>query len=296
MVTREGQLIATEVSCKTWGCVECRDRKLAEVKRRMWYGCSILGSCYLITLTYRAVNGETPRNADGARKVWRAWLQRLNNKFPKVAWFRIVELTKMGIPHYHLLVGGLETLMPRECRTLKKDLWKESGCDCLTHWVARSWYESTGDSYIVDVRHVVGPSGISNYLGKYLIKSMGEGQRERLEALGYPRRFSRSDNWPSDKLQSRGTAEGGWSAAVYERRHGPKEEYLSKLATESEGDYLLERVGPELLLKAEAKLKKRYSMGVLKGVNREPNHIRETREIAPGGGGDGRSDIRLSSS
>lgn len=66
------------------------------------------------------------------------------------------------------------------------------------------WWDITGDSYIVDARVVFDRPGAADYLVKYLFKSGGD--REKLEDLGYTRRYSTARNWPREtKLVLRGT-------------------------------------------------------------------------------------------
>lgn len=124
---------------------------------------------------------------------------------------------------------------------------------------------STG-SYVVDVRHVVGASGMANYLAKYLVKTMGEDAHAELERMGFQRRFSSSDNWPKSKVESLGTAAGAWLGVVYEGRHSPKSANLAELTKESAGDELLERVGPKIMLEAEKRLEAKALLGLAQGV------------------------------
>lgn len=132
--------------------------------------------------------------------------------------------------HLHCLMSGL------------KDNVVESD---MTDEVSRLWKEVTGDSWIVDARKVHTPKRMARYLGKYLAK--GFEVRSQLEALGFRRRYSSSRNWPKPKrIMLRGTEENRWFHMMRtDEKLGPK---YAAILEASEDDYLLERVGDDLVL------------------------------------------------
>lgn len=74
----------------------------------------------------------------------------------------------------------------------------------------------------MDVRPIVSAIGAANYLGKYLTKTYGTDNKMRaqLEARGFLRRFSKSNNWPGDFLMRReGTVEKSWVLRGYRKGH-----------------------------------------------------------------------------
>lgn len=122
--------------------------------------------------------------------------------------------------------------------------WLRKECDCLEHVTAKLWYEATGDSYVVDAREVMGARGAAVYLAKYLTKSAMS--FDRLEDLGFKRRWSRSRNWPGgEKLQLRQTVEGGWAKIVWSARNGSSDRE-EEWARRSEGHGLGARIGDNL--------------------------------------------------
>ena len=98
-----------------------------------------------------------------------------------------------------------------ECVHPRTADWALMGCeeDCVEHEWSHHWLDITGDSYIVDVRVVVGARGAAAYLAKYLAK--GFERFSVLSDLGFKRRFTTLRNWPGfGRLRLRGTEEGWW--------------------------------------------------------------------------------------
>lgn len=122
------------------------------------------------------------------------------------------------------------------------------------------WLEVTGDTYIVDVRPVLSPEKISNYLEKYFVKGMEV--RHDLETLGFLRRYSRSNNWPSAKLTLKGIDEGALEANGWQPFAADTEGWM---AANSVGDPLLERNGTDLALALGDRAGRKRALKVLKG-------------------------------
>lgn len=214
--TRTGYDCAFLVTCKSWHCMGCRDRKLNQVKGLIACGLLAPGRFYLITLTYVAVwsrDGilENPVDAKTASKHFRKLLVLMKSRMEEQAlvWLKVPELTKRKQLHWHLVMGGLSKKY-RRCKTVYKR-WRGS-CQCLEHQISKLWLDITGDSHVVDVRVVIGAIGAASYLAKYLGKQIVEGSvRDELEKRGYIRRYSRSRNWRGGyKMQRRGTVEDSW--------------------------------------------------------------------------------------
>ena len=201
-----------ETICKTWSCMVCRNKLINMVKMRMEYGCLKVGLSWLITLTLKPGEGRTLKDARYVKTAWTALLRSLKKRSPNLSWIRVIEATKKGIPHLHLLVGGLSTTRIAACVSDKSKRiytrkWFRMNCrsDCLMHEWAHVWSDVT-DSFNVDVKEVYGVKGAVGYLAKYLIKGFLD--RERLVELGFERRWSCSRNWPREtQIRLRGTLE-----------------------------------------------------------------------------------------
>ena len=195
-MSTDGEVGTIPTTCKTWRCKGCRDRILNLFKARVNIGCSILGKCAFITGTYQA---ESPRlgRAGCVREDWKALWRRMPPDLKSLKWLRVMELTKKGIPHWHLVAGTIGENQEARCwgdylveKTYRK---RFDTCECLAHRFAREWFGVTGDSYIVHGTDVYSARGAGGYMAKYLLKGF-DGERAR--ALGMRRRWSTSKGWP----------------------------------------------------------------------------------------------------
>lgn len=217
LTTHAGKDYVTETRCKSWECRACKKQKFNETLTRMEYGCSILKSSYLITVTKKMDTDIGTRDARSVGREWAELCKRLKPENPALAWFKIVELTQMKMPHLHLIVGGLREAKVTNC--VKKGTrgkayswkWLQKDCECIAHEWSRHWFDITGESFIVDVARIYDAGGCAAYLNKYLLKNFSN--RKALKALGYYRRFTTSRNWPREPLaRFRGSVDHRWSS------------------------------------------------------------------------------------
>ncbi len=216
--------VRMDTNCKTWRCLGCRDRMMALFKARVITGVLRLGRCAFMTVTYK----EGSRRLEDAGCVaadWRELSRQLGKESPQVKklhWLRVMELTKKGTPHHHLVVGSVEGHKIRcwgsdgfDVRSFRR---RFGSCDCLAHEYARSWWKVTGDSWIVHGMPVSGARRAGAYLAKYMGKVLAEG---RLESVGMSRRWSSSRGWPGrGRLRlAQTTKEGGWDRTAYKSGH-----------------------------------------------------------------------------
>jgi hypothetical protein len=238
----DGETLGVRTHCKTWSCLACAPAVMSSVLMRIEYGCLIAEHSFFITLTYRNTRPEDIRDAQCVRRDLRVFWSKIRKELGKVEWFQIVELTKKGQPHMHMVWSLQETM---EISTLK----------CL---VKRIWREVTRDSFIVDVQLVMGAAGAAGYLAKYLLK--GVMHREELEALGFKRRWTRSRGWPSpEPLQLWGTEKERWK----DRQWSATE---TTLPEEVAGHIDLVRVGDNLALKLGDKKRKKGLENMYRGL------------------------------
>ena len=228
------------------------------------FGCLTLGRSYAITLTFRR-GSVGLRDAPYVERVWRAFCRRFRKKFKFESHLKVLELTKMGQPHFHLIVGGIGTIRPH-CRRTKLQTVKHlvGNCrldeECLEHVISRMWLDSTRDSPIVYATMVHAPKGLGRYLGKYLTKTF-TGELDAAE-LGFGRRWSVSRNWPRvPQMQLQGSVDSSWTevrfASGTRMAKWKAEQYLVEM--EETGDFV--RVGTELAEKMnDHKIKKQRQM------------------------------------
>lgn len=135
--------------CNRWSCSTCGPRKARRLRKRL----ERTRPSRLVTLTLRPDPSLTPKEHLAlANRAWSILWRRLRRKHgPKaVGYAKIVELTRAGTPHLHIIVS---------CPFIEQ------------RWLSAAWRELTG-SYIVDVRKVSRRRGIAGYLTAYLTKAL----------------------------------------------------------------------------------------------------------------------------
>jgi len=110
-------------------------------------GIRLGGQLKLMTLTTSEEAWERGLNI---RSSFRALMMRMKRRGFTCGYFKVMEYTKRGRPHLHVIVRG--------------------------PWFAQSWLSQTWAeihlSPIVDVRRVKGAMGVAGYLAKYLGKDL----------------------------------------------------------------------------------------------------------------------------
>lgn len=215
MMWSDGDVFVAQTKCKTWSCGVCRKNLLALIEMKIEYGCLTLEHSRFTTLTYVNTGTASLRDAASVRLDYELWSRRLKSRHPGLAWFKVPELTKKGMVHLHLVMGGMnQGKRKTQCETNPKNWyeWFERSCDCLAHELIREWNKITG-AVVINVQDVYDPRGLGSYLSKYLTKAFV--QREELAEIGFQRRYSCSRNWPRGaNLQLRGTLEEVWDRVV----------------------------------------------------------------------------------
>ena len=227
------------------------------------YGILSQERCLFITLTYQA-DSEGLRDADSVQKDWRQLLRLLKKSKPswsQMSWMKVVEATKRGIPHHHIVLGGIPKNERLDCG---RPGYLDCVVGCVRHGFAAEWFKVTRDSFIVHVKLVQGARKGASYMGKYLTKTLQGG--DALEELGFKRRFSRSANWPTvGSMKLVGTDENVWESKTWTwRRNGG--ELAEKMVKDSTGDRLLEHTGDSVVLEVAKKRRERKMANKLKGV------------------------------
>lgn len=251
-----GVTIVMPTNCKAWACLACRDRKKSLFLMRVVYGLSTFDHFVFMTLTFETDN--RPRhNAAFVEKMWRRLLMRWKRKYPSTMWLRVVEATKKKQPHLHLIISGLRR-SPTQIESCGR-YWTPQGrydkCHCIQCDARREWYGVTGDSYVVDVSRVKSHNRTASYIAKYLAK--GQAGFQVLKDLGFGRRWSRSNSWPSGQLRLAATAREEW---VHQGFYGGNSKRLAALADiehplkrEKEGDELSKFFEGKMLHKIKGK-------------------------------------------
>lgn len=181
---------------------------------------------------------------------------------------KIVELTKKGQPHLHLITTGVPGGKVSKCKGNRKDKgYVTNGCflpgeSCIYHEVAKAWARVTAklgnESWVVDVSKVRSQKKAAQYVSKYITKGGGDGKR--LRALGFSRVWSASQGFTPDlRIRLRGTVEGKWAKVEFWQPGKEPTAWLDR----SDGDPDLDLVGHPLVM---AKYESRRKEKILKFV------------------------------
>ncbi len=136
--------VIVSVGCRRWSCPFCGRRRIISLAKRT----EGAQPKRLVTLTVDPKRWESPRHAyDGTRRSL-ATLGRTMKRRGEWEYLRVLELTKKGWPHYHLVVRSpyVPHAEIKEC-----------------------WATLTG-AKIVDVRQIKKADNVYWYLVKYLAK------------------------------------------------------------------------------------------------------------------------------
>lgn len=251
LTTRDHGKFVMATTCKTWKCKGCRDRIASLIKLRIAYGVSILGRCWFITATFKTDDQSTRRDAPSVAKVWKVFLAILRKQNPEwnqISWFRVIETTKRGQPHLHLVVGGLGNANRGSIQARFRS----------------AWLEATGDSFIVDVKPVDSGPGAARYMAKYLTKALLAWSS--LTKLGFKRRWSRSRNWPGGTIRLYGTEMELWDRidwTPWGRHSAVLAEFLT---AQQKGHPLVQRTGDEMALAMDSDKERRRLIGLIKNL------------------------------
>ena len=137
--------IVIAITCGRWGCTVCGTLKA----RRLAARTRDARPSKLITLTVNPACHETPRAAyDHTRRALAELSKRIRKRTPEFEYLRVLELTRQGWPHYHLVA---------RCNFISQS------------WLSTNWADLSG-AKIVDVRQIKKGRRVFNYVMKYLLK------------------------------------------------------------------------------------------------------------------------------
>lgn len=133
------------ISCKRWGCEYCGPRKAAKLSFKV----DAAKPNRLVTLTVDPKFWDSPRAAyDGTRRKLPKFVTRIRKHHGEFEYLRVLEVTKAGWPHYHMMVRSGYIPQPE---------------------IKAVWAEQTGAT-IVDVRRIYKAEHARRYCLKYLCK------------------------------------------------------------------------------------------------------------------------------
>ena len=140
------QFVLIAVTCKRWGCSYCGRRKVSQIAHQVSKG----RANRFLTLTTWTKAFETPAQAyEQTRRQVPKLFQRIRRKYGPAEYFRVLEVTKAGWPHYHFVLRS----------------------NYLPHAQLSAWWAELAQSKIVDIRPIKKRANIYFYVVKYLAKA-----------------------------------------------------------------------------------------------------------------------------
>jgi len=139
---------AITLFCRSWQCPDCMPRRLSQLKRDAMRG----NPSTFITLTVNPLNDESvTERAQHLTDAWRIVVKRARRRWPgkSIDYLAVVEATKLGEPHLHILVRG--PYMPQK--------WLS---ECM---------DEIAESPIVDIRKIRSVREVVSYVAKYITKA-----------------------------------------------------------------------------------------------------------------------------
>lgn len=165
--------VIIQVRCKRWSCRHCGERLMAHYARKV----TAAEPTKFITLTTAIEPMETPRDAyDKSRRGLTQLAAILRRRLGEFEYFRVLETTKRGWPHYHLAARCPYIPQPE---------------------LSREWDRLTG-ARIVDVRMIKRVQDVYRYVVKYLSKQKSIPWTKR--RVSWSRNF-----WKADGFQPAGS-------------------------------------------------------------------------------------------
>lgn len=170
-----------QIRCKRWGCRHCGERKIVH----FGWKCQNAEPNRLVTLTISTREWENPRAAfHGTKSKVTQLAVKLRRRYEEFEYFKVLEVTKKGWPHYHLIVRS-PYIPQRE--------------------ISDEWNRLTG-AHIVDVRKIHKPSDVYFYIVKYLAKQKYIPWTDR--RVSWSKRFFLPDDF--EKGEGLGLESVGW--------------------------------------------------------------------------------------
>jgi len=159
--------LAKALKCRSWGCEHCQPERKAQLLAKAACG----RPTRFITLTINPRVGESPEARLALlANSWRLIVKRLRRRHPSepVEFLAVVEETKNGEPHLHILMRG--PYIPQK--------------------LLSTWMAELAESPIVDIRKINSVSKAVLYVAKYIAKKPAQ--------FGTAKRYWTSGQWETD--------------------------------------------------------------------------------------------------
>jgi len=174
-ICREWSIVKSEAAtrqarvlyCRSWSCAICRPRR----RNQLLAKCACGHPTRLVTLTVSSAAGNSPEDRlRNLARAWRVCVQRLRRRYPStpIEYLAVVEKTKRGEPHLHILFRG----------------------PYIPQAYLSAVMEELIASPIVDIRRIYNQRHAIRYVAKYVTKEP--------EKLGTAKRYWTSQHYELD--------------------------------------------------------------------------------------------------
>jgi hypothetical protein len=180
-----GRTYLRPAMCDRWGCASCGPRKAVWLRDNVRDSQPVYGLDFFCTTTVRTSSCTAAESYVFASQAWNRLRTGLRRDYGAFSFVKVVEPTKKGYAHHHLLTS----------------LSLETG-ELSTRWLA-----ATGTSWQVDVQSVASERA-ANYLAKYCAKQAPMLRQLLGEASPRLNMYSKSRNVHFTDLRQ--SSEAGW--------------------------------------------------------------------------------------
>jgi len=135
--------------CGSRFCPTCARERRNQILQKMQYF-SHVKHCIKLELTFPESSPSAVENPKYYSAAWELFLKRVKRKYKEIKFFRIVELTKKGVPHFHIILDKF-----------------------ISHtWISDNFPEC-GGGYVNWIK-IVDPGRAFKYVTKYVTKNAAD--------------------------------------------------------------------------------------------------------------------------
>lgn len=177
--------IVIRSACKLWSCEACGSRKAKKWIAKVINGINKMGGqWYFCTLTARRDRRTPEKSLKDLRAGWFKLRKRIERKFGKFLYVRIIEQHKDGCYHFHLIMNAPIPTKLIPATDKKKEHYY---CKYL-----KDTSVACGLGFMADYQPLRSAGGAAYYVAKYLTKSIGKNSQGWAKNV---HRIRTSNNW-----------------------------------------------------------------------------------------------------
>lgn len=185
MDNKRKKAIVIRSACKLWSCEPCGARKARKWIAKVVNGVNTIGGqWYFATLTARRDRRTPEQSLKDLRAGWFKLRKRIERKFGKFEYVRIIEQHKDGCYHFHLIMNA-----PIPTKLISATATKDEHYYCK---YLKDISVACGLGFMADYQPLRSTAGAAYYVAKYLTKSIGENSQGWAKNV---HRIRTSNNW-----------------------------------------------------------------------------------------------------